>query len=498
MKTKTLMAVSVSLAAIGFAVPGDAQRAQRAPRAISQSAAQQAARQHPQLIEEFGGAETGARGAYVTSVGRKVAAQSGVPGANGAFTITTLNSPVMNAFAVPGGYVYITRQLMGLMNDEAELASVLGHEVGHIAARHSEQRQSNATRNTILGALGQILVGAVAGNSGLGQVLQQSIGQGTQLATLKFSRSQEFQADELGIRYMTAAGYDPAASASLLASLGAATSLEARAAGRNDERSVPAWAQTHPLSADRVRRAAQRAQATGRIGTGVRNRDQFLTQLDGVLVDDDPRQGIIEGRDFLHPDLRLGFTVPQGYGIQNGTRAVSVTGSNGQAQFSTGRFNGDLGSYIAQVFQSIAGQQAGQLQIPQPRSTRVNGIPAAYTTARAQTQQGPVDVTVFAYQWDQNTAYHFVMLTRGGSGIGPFGSLVGSLRRLTPAQAAAIRPRVLDVVTVRSGETAQSLANRMAYNDLKLERFLTLNGLQANSRLVPGQKVKLVVYGTRS
>jgi predicted Zn-dependent protease len=297
---------------------------------------------------------------------------------------------------------------------------------------------------------------------------------------------------------MTAAGYDPAASASLLASLGAATSLDARAAGRNDERSVPAWAQTHPLSADRVRRSSQRAQATGRVGSGVRNRDQFLAQVDGLLVDDDPRQGIIEGRDFLHPDLRLGFTVPQGYGIQNGTRSVSVTGSNGQAQFSTGRFNGDLGSYIAQVFQSIAGQQAGQLQIPQPRSTTVNGIPAAYTTATARTQQGQVDVTVFAYQWDQNTAYHFVTLTRGGSGIGPFASLVGSLRRLTAAQAAEIRPRVVDVVTVRSGETVQSLSNRMAYNDLKLERFLTLNGLQANSRLVPGQKVKLVIYGTRT
>jgi len=497
MKMKTLIALTASVAAIGFASAGEAQRAS-APRAISQTAAQKAAQQHPQLVEEFGGAEGGARGAYVTSVGRRVAAQSGVPGATGAFTITTLNSPVMNAFAVPGGYVYITRQLLGLMNDEAELASVLGHEVGHIAARHSEQRQSAATRNSIFGALGRILVGQVLGSSGIGQVLQQGIGQTFQLATLKFSRSQEFQADDLGVRYITAAGYDPAASPSLLASLGAATSLEARAAGRDDQRSAPAWAQTHPLSADRVRRAMQRAQATGRYGSGTRNRDQFLAQVDGVLVDDDPRQGIVEGNDFLHPDLRLAFTVPQGYGMQNGTRAVTISGSNGQAQFSTGQFNGDLGTYIGQVFRSIAGSQSGQLQIPQPRTTSVNGIPAAYTTARANTQSGIVDVTVFAYQWDQNRAYHFVTLTRGGSGIGPFGSMFGSLRRLSAQQAAAIRPRVLDVVTVRAGETVQSLAARMAYNDLKLERFLTLNGLQANSRLTPGQKVKLVVYGSRA
>ncbi len=488
MRMRALVALSASLVAIGCAT---ASEAQRAPRAISQSAASKAAQQHPQLIEEFGGAETGARGAYVTSVGRRIAAASGVPGGGtGVFTITTLNSPVMNAFAVPGGYVYITRQLLGLMDDEAELASVLGHEVGHIAARHSESRQTRG----LLSQLGALAVGVLTGSSQIAQVA----GQVSQGLFLRFSQSQEFEADTLGIRYMTAAGYDPAASASLLESLGAATSLEARAAGRNDERSVPSWARTHPLSADRVRRATKNAEATRRVGAGLRNRDQFLAQLDGVLVDDDPRQGIVEGRDFLHPDLRLGFTVPQGYGIQNGVRAVSVSGANGQAQFSTGAFNGDMSSYIAQVFRSVAGQQAGQLQIPQPRSTQVNGIPAAYTTARAQTQQGVVDVSVFAYQWDSNTAYHFVMLTPGGSGIGPFSSMVASLRRLTSAEAAAIRPRVIDVVTVRAGDTVQSLAGRMAYNDLKLERFLVLNSLSANSTLRPGDKVKLVVYGTRS
>ena len=496
MRSRALLALTASLAAMAFAGQG---AAQKAPRAISQSAARTAAQQHPQIVEEFGGAETGARASYVTSVGRRLASVSGVPGGgNGVFTITTLNSPVMNAFAVSGGYVYITRQLLGLMDDEAELALVLGHEIGHIAARHPERRQSATTRNTILGALGQILVGAVAGSSGLGQLLQKGIGQGTQILTLGFSREQEFEADALGIRYMAAAGYDPAASASMLASLGAATALETRASGRNDERSVPTWARTHPLSEDRVRRAQQRAQATGRLGAGYRNRDQFLAQLDGVLVGDDPKQGVVEGRDFLHPGLRLGFTVPAGYGMQNGARAVSISGSNGQAQFSTGAYNGDMSAYIGQVFRGIAGEQAGQLQIPQPRTTNVNGIPAAYTTARAQTQQGVVDVTVFAYQWDSNTAYHFVILTTGGSGLGAFSAMVGSLRRLSAGEAAAIRPRVIDVVTVRAGDTVQSLSNRMAYSDLKLERFLTLNSLQANSPLRAGEKVKLVVYGERS
>jgi predicted Zn-dependent protease len=138
-----------------------------------------------------------------------------------------------------------------------------------------------------------------------------------------------------------------------------------------------------------------------------------------------------------------------------------------------------------------------QLQIPPPQRTVINGMPAAVTTSRVQTSSGVLDVSVVAYQWDARRIYHFVMLTPGGYGIGPFASMVNSLRRITPAEAAAIRPRVIEVVTVRPGDSVQSLSSRMAYRDFKFDRFLALNGLDANSRLVPGQKVKLVVYGAR-
>src|SRR5919112_5917969 len=160
-----------------------------------------------------------------------------------------LNSPVMTAFAVPGGYLYVTRQLVALANDEAELASVLGHEAGHIAARHSSERK----RAGILSQLLAVGLGVVTGSSQLGNLA----GQVTQGVVLSYSRKQELEADSLGVRYIAAAGYDPSASASFLGSLGAATSLEARAVGRNNERAVPSWARTHPLSADRVKRATQ-------------------------------------------------------------------------------------------------------------------------------------------------------------------------------------------------------------------------------------------------
>jgi predicted Zn-dependent protease len=205
---------------------------------------------------------------------------------------------------------------------------------------------------------------------------------------------------------------------------------------------------------------------------------------------------VIDGRTFTHPDLRLRFSVPDGYGMQNGARAVSIVGQRGQAQFATGAFNGDMSTYLAGAFQAVVGQQA-QVNVPQPRSTTVNGIPAAYSTARVSTQKGQVDLTIFAYQWDSNTAYHFAVVTPAGSGLGPFSPMVQSLTRISASEAAAIRPRVIDVVTVGRTDTVQTLANRMAYNDLKLERFRVLNGLATNANVVAGQKVKLVVFGTR-
>jgi predicted Zn-dependent protease len=483
MKSRTLMALTASIAAIGSATAG---LAQGKAVSIKQSTAAKAAQQHPQIVEEFGGEETGARGAYVRNVAARVTVHSNVQGGANAFRVTTLNSPVMNAFAVPGGYLYFTRQLLGLMNDEAELASVIGHEAGHIAARHSQERQR-------AGLLSQLLAVGAAVVTGSGQ-LGQLAGQLSQGIFLKYSRDQEYEADDLGVRYLAAAGYDPRASASFLGSLGAATSLEARAAGRNDERSAPSWARTHPLSADRVRRATQKAAATGRTA-GLRNRDQFLAQVEGMMIDDDPKQGVIEGRTFRHPDLRIRFSVPDGYGMQNGVRAVTIAGQRGQAQFAGGQAT-NLSTYIGQVFRSIGGNQM-QINYSQPQSTTINGIPAAYSSARVATQQGQLDLTVVAYQWDSDTAYHFAMITPAGSGIGPFESMVQSIGRLSTAEAAAIRPRVIDVVTVGRTDTVDSLANRMAYNDLKQERFRVLNGLAANQGVTAGQKVKLVVYGTR-
>ncbi|WP_231735644.1 M48 family metalloprotease [Novosphingobium sp. CCH12-A3] len=464
---------------------GSPASAQGATQAISAADKKQGAEAHPQLLQEFGGAMTGAQATYVETVGKNIAIQSGLSNARGDFTVTLLNSPVNNAFAIPGGYVYVTRQLAALMNNEAELAGVLGHEVGHVAARHAAKRESQATRNSLLGALGSILSGALLGNSALGQLGQQIFSTGSQLLTLKYSRGQETEADNLGITYLQRAGYDPRAMSTVLQSLANQNALDASVKGTTNQ--VPEWASTHPDPASRVRAALTRAGNT----TGRTNRDTFLAGINGLTYGDDPAQGIVDGSSFVHPALRLAFQAPNGFYLVNGTRAVSISGQSGKGEFSTAAYSGNLENYVRSVFTKLSSQQ--QLAPATLERTTVNGIPAVYGAARVNSGNGQVDVVVFAYEFGPQQAYHFTTISQAGQ-ASQFDTMFRSIRRISATEASAVKPRRLSVVTVKSGDTVESLAKRMAYTDQPLQRFLVLNGLTSGSRLVPDQKVKLVVY----
>ena len=477
-----LLIGAASLAMGACATTAEAQ-AVRTANSISAAEARQGAEAHPQLLQEFGGAMTGPYAQYVDQVGKNIAVQSGLSGARDAFTVSLLNSSVNNAFAVPGGYIYTTRQLVALMNNEAELAGVLGHEVGHVAARHSKARQKQATRNSLLGVLGQVLGSVVGG--GFGNVIAQGAQLGSQAATASFSRSQETQADSLGIQYLRRAGYDPHAMATVLQSLAQQNALDASLQGRNDAK-MPSWSSTHPDPASRVR-AANNLAGTA---TGMTNRDTFLTRIDGLVYGDDPAQGVIEGRQFIHPDLRLTFTAPSGFYMVNGTRAVSINGQSGQAQLTTGGYNGNLETYVRQAFTSVGQQLAPQSL----QRTTVNGLPAMYGVARVNSGRSQVDVVVFAYEFSNSQAYHFAAITQAGR-TSVFTPMFNSMRRITTAEAGQVIPRVIDVVTVGRNDTVQSLAARMAYTDGREQRFRVLNGLAGSQNLVVGQKVKLVVRG---
>ena len=245
-------------------------------RSISASDRQQGEAAHPKLLAEYRGAYRGPQAVAVERVGRRVAVQSGLSNAASDFTVTLLDSSVENAFAIPGGYIYVTRQLLALMNSEAELASVLGHEVGHVAARHAAGRSTRATIGSILAAGAGVLTGS--------DLAGRAVGAGAQLYTLRYGRDQEYQADALGVRYITAAGYDPFASADILGALADSTTLSAQAEGSSG-RSLPTWASTHPNGEDRVRRAWDLAEQTGKSDAKPAQDTGFLRMLDGLTYD---------------------------------------------------------------------------------------------------------------------------------------------------------------------------------------------------------------------
>lgn len=459
-----------------LAVPALAQ----APPGLTESERRSGAQAHPQILQQFGGAMSGPVADYVRRVGQKIAVQSGGGARAQDYTVTLLNSNVNNAFAIPGGYVYITRQLLALMNDEAELAFVMGHEVGHVAARHGQKRQTRSTLSNVLAGL----AGAVTGSDLIGRGAGLVAG----LTTLGYSRDQERQADSLGVRYLAGSGYDPAASTDALAALAAQTALESRLKGQGGGEPSK-WLSSHPPSAERVTRTrAEAQQASTRAGPRALNRDAFLNAIDGMVYDDDPAEGVVQGSSFRHGGLALALDAPRGFAITNSPQAV--TGS------APGNLKFDLRAADARTadLNSIAAARWQQLGVAaQPmRATRINGIETLEGTVRAGSQAGPVEATLTVYRWTPALAFTLVSMAPQGqlAGVAP---VAASLRRMSSQETAAIRTRRVQVVRVAAGDTLQSLAGRMAYDDDRMARFLTLNQLAANAPLKAGDRVKLIV-----
>ncbi|HAU21409.1 MAG TPA: peptidase M48 Ste24p, partial [Erythrobacter sp.] len=261
--------------------------------------------------------------------------------------------------------------------------------------------------------------------------------------------------------------------------------LDARLQGR--DASIPEWASTHPDPASRVQTALGKVEG---MAGGFTNGDTFLTRIDGLMYGDDPAQGMIEGRQFIHPEMRLAFTAPQGFYMVNGTKAVSINGQSGKAQLTLASYDGNLSNYIRQQFATLGDDQ--NLRPSSIQSTTINGIPAAYGTTRVNNGQGQVELVVFAYEFASDRAYHFATITPAGR-ANPFNSMFQSMRRISASEASNVVARRVDVVTVRSGDTIQSLASRMAYENAREDRFRVLNALGASDTLRAGQKVKLIV-----
>lgn len=439
------------------------------------------AAESPKAVQEFGGLYRDPElTRYIDSIGQLLARTTETP--NQKFTFVVIDSDVVNAFALPGGYVHVTRGLLALANNEAEAAGVIAHETGHVVARHAAQR---VTRAQIGGGVGALL-GAVLGGDIGAQVGQL----GASAYVARFSREQEFEADSLGVRYLRRAGFDPEAMADFLANLEAHSELETRIAGAKDP-GLDIMA-THPRTPDRVRAAIKEAGAGGPVKDPIEGRDVYLRKIDGLIYGDSPNNGFVRGNRFAHPALQLGFEVPQGFKLINQPDQVAAKGPDGSViVFAQAEANLPPAEYLQKI-------RVGNAALGNIQRTTVNGMEAATGALRGNTQRGPADLRIVAIRFDSNSLYQFISLApaqAASQANDAFQRTVNSFHRLSAQEIASFKPLRIQVVTVRPGDTVQSLAARSAFPDHKVERFMVLNGMKQGEALRPGQLIKLVVEG---
>lgn len=438
--------------------------------------------QHPRILAEFGGEYDDPKlKAYVDRIGQAMGKFTETP--NQKFTVTVLNSPVVNAFALPGGYIYFSRGLLALAENEAELASVVGHEIGHVVGRHTAQRYSRA----VLGGLGATLLGVVTGSGDLANLSSQLF----QLHLTAYSRGHEFEADTLGIRYMTRAGYDPRESASFLSKLEAETRLAAKLAGKPEGEDPYNIMSTHPRTRDRVEAATDLALGGAAPGGRVL-RSAYLDAIDGMLYGDSPSQGMVRGQRFIHPDLRFAFEVPPDYRLVNSPANVGAVHKDGSIIVFDGQ-SIPAGLTAQQYLRDVWGKKVTLRDLD---TIEINGLSAATGWLRVRRRGGDFDLRAVAIKFDATQVYRFQFLTpvdKTASRSEALRRTTYSFRRITDAEAAAVKPYRIRIHTVAPGETVQRLADRLPFEDFRLERFQVINGLAPGEAPAVGQKVKLIV-----
>jgi predicted Zn-dependent protease len=445
-------------------------------RTVAQTPATE--REHERILSSYGGTYDDPRlEALIGKTVDRLVAVSDRP--DQAYKVTILNSGAVNAFALPTGQLYVTRGLIALASDTSELSSVLSHEMAHVLAKHASIREDQARQAAV--------VTRVVTDMGSDPDLTALALAKTKLTMASFSRAQEFEADGIGVGISARARFDPFGAARFLAS------MERNAALKVGKTSLDPRAQdflsSHPATPERVQNAQASARQYASPESSERDRETYLAAIDNIVYGEDPSEGFVRGRRFLHPKLGFTFAAPETFTLDNTAQAVIGVREGGtQAmRFDVVRVPAEqsLSDYLTSGWMEREGVDKASTE-----DLTINGFPAASATARGEQWQ----FRVYALRFGGDV-YRFIFAARQKTTESDRNAreTVNSFRRLTLEEIQAARPLRIKVLTVQPGDTVDSLSHRMAGVDRPAERFRVLNGLDAHAQVKPRDRVKIVV-----
>jgi predicted Zn-dependent protease len=436
----------------------------------------------PQVIATFGEYPDAGLQSYVQAKGTEMGKISHRP--NLAYHVRVIDSPVVNAFAVPGGYIYLTRGIIAQLNDEAEFMGVLGHEMGHIAARHSVSQQTKQQLGTLL------LIGGMIASEKFAQYAEYAM-QGMQLLFLSFSREDERQADALGVEYSTKMGYDANEMAEFFRVLEKMNMASA-------EGGVPTFLSTHPDPGDRqvaVKRDAKAWQDSLKLPSYKINTDPYLQLVDGIVYGEDPRQGYVEGNIFYHPELKFRFSFPAGWKLTNAPTQVTIQPPDNKALIL---FTLSGQKSLQTAVDSTLAQYGLTLQRSEKKT--VNGMPAIVTLSKQVTQDNTTGQTstnnVMSYFIEYGTTYYVFHSVSSDADFanysGAMESAMNSFAKLTDASKINVVPQKVFVKKVTRAGTLASVFNYYGVKQDKMAEMALLNDLELNDQVQAGKLIKIV------
>ena len=431
----------------------------------------------PQIVATMGVYEDAELQALINRLGQEMAVESHRPKLNWTFRI--VDSDVVNAFAVPGGYVYFTRGILAHFNNEAEFAGVLGHEIGHVTARHT----AASMRRQQLAQVGMI-AGALASNT----VRQNfdAVSQGMQLLMLKYGRDAESQSDRLGVEYSSQLGYDANYMAGFFKTIGR---LQDQAGV-----DIPSFLSTHPDPANREQNVKRLANEWAEKLPGAQdkvNRDGYLRMIDGIIYGEDPKQGYVENGVFYHPVLKFQFRVPNGFRLANSPQAVQMQSEQGDAAVIFTLAQGETPEAAARAW-----AQQNQLQPQRGGATTVNGMSAYELSGRAgDGQQSPlIDYAATFISYGGNI-YNFTTIAaaqRSGAYANALAATVQSFDELNDPQYLNRQPERVRVKQVGGATTLQAFLQQNGTPADRMNELAILNGMELGAQLPSGTLVKTV------